>query len=199
MSADGGDYIAITVAPAPDPDADDLTRPIDLVGKTLRAVLDLITEAGPESALDAAELEQVGRDLDEIVDRVYLPRDKRERQRGSLMIHAGSTFYLDAPTQHVIAIDDEERDVCFRAEWELFTDDPTAAADEQAVGYFCALAARGHDVDFAGVAEQRYRIGDDLYRVHIDTHDWEMTVYRHSAGADGKPTEPGVEVETVSL
>ena len=165
------------------------------------AALDLITEDGPESALDAAELEQIERDLDTTVDRVYLPRDKRERQRGTLMIHAGSTLYLEAPTQHVITNDDEERDVCFRAEWEQLTgDDTTAAADEQAVGHFCALGARGHEAgNYAGLEELRRTVGDDTYRVSVNTHTWQMTVYRHSAGADGKPTEPGIEVETVNL
>ncbi len=77
---------------------------------------------------------------------------------------------------------------------------PTPDADEQAVNYFRDLADQGRATgNFAGLEELRHQIGDDTYRVHIDTHAWTMTVYRHSAGADGKPTEPGVEVETVNL
>jgi len=77
---------------------------------------------------------------------------------------------------------------------------PAPNAAEQAVNYFRSLAAQGRaSRNYAGLEEIRHTVGDDTYRVHIDTHAWTMTVYRHSAGADGKPTEPGVEVETVSL
>lgn len=73
-------------------------------------------------------------------------------------------------------------------------------ADQQAVNHFRALAAQGRATgNYAGLEELRHTVGDDTYRVHIDTHAWQMTVYRHSAGADGKPVDPGVEVETVNL
>lgn len=81
--------------------------------------------------------------------------------------------------------------------------DAPRLADQQAINHFRDLAAQGRATgNYAGLGEIRHVINGDTYRAHIDTppdKDWTMTIYRHCAGADGKPTDPGVEIETVTL
>lgn len=50
--------------------------------------------------------------------------------------------------------------------------------DGKAVAYFKRLA---NDCagSYAGLADTRYRLGDDTYRCYVDTHIWIATVYRH--------------------
>jgi len=150
-------------------------------GTSVRIV---IVEAGTDytERLDAFEAKLAGAEAEQIEQAAALVAERGHRVLTNA--EGGCCEYVSTSDGDYIAISVA----------------PAPNADEQAVNYFRSLAAQGRATgNFAGLEELRHQIGDDTYRVHIDTHAWTMTVYRHSAGADGKPTEPGVEVETVSL